>query len=149
TQVLEALTAASSRRDAATLLGVGASLGAQIARNTTLTEAPTAPADQVYTGVLYAAAGLAELTGAARRRANASVRIVSALWGVLAPGDRIPAYRLSMGTTLPGIGPLARYWSSALGTDLRANPGPRENAPGSHEDRSGAGADVIIDCRSA
>ncbi len=134
TTVLHALQEASSRRDAAAVLGVGASLGAEVARNTTLTEAPTAPADQVYTGVLYAAAGLADLSGAARRRANASVRIVSALWGVLAPGDRIPAYRLSMGTTLPGVGPLTRHWSTALGSELRDGPS--------------AGQDVIIDCRS-
>lgn len=149
TQVLQALQRASSRRDAAALLGVGASLREEVARNTNLTEAPTAPADQVYTGVLYAAAGLADLTGAARRRANASVRIVSALWGVLAPGDRIPAYRLSMGTTLPGVGPLARHWSSALGTGLRQAADPQENAPGTQEGHPGAGQDVIIDCRSA
>jgi len=164
TQVLQALQRASSRRDAAALLGVGASLRDEVARNTNLTEAATASADQVYTGVLYTAAGLADLTGAARRRANASVRIVSALWGVLAPGDRIPAYRLSMGTTLPGVGPLARHWSRALGGELREEPparrenppGPHESPPGlkksarnAHEDRSGPGQDVIIDCRSA
>lgn len=131
-QVLDALQQVSARPDATSLLGVGASLTEEVARNTTLSRAHAAPAAQVYTGVLYAAAGLAELTGTARRRANTSVRIVSALWGVLSPADRVPAYRLSMGTSLPGIGPLARHWSQALGTHLA----------------EGAG-DVLIDCRSA
>lgn len=131
TQVLEALQQVSARPDATTLLGVGDSLAGEVQRNTTLLAAHAAPAAKVYTGVLYAAAGLAELTGTARRRANASVRIVSALWGVLTPADRVPAYRLSMGTMLPGIGPLARHWNRALGTGLTN------------------GTDVIIDCRSA
>ena len=30
------------------------------------------------------------------------------------PGDRITAYRLSMGSTLPGLGPLASVWRPAL-----------------------------------
>lgn len=135
-RVLDALAQVSGRADAASVLGVGASLHEEITRNTTLTEAPAAAAASVYTGVLYAAAGLDGLTGGARRRANASVRIVSALWGVLAPADRIPAYRLSMGTTLPGIGPLARHWSRVLGSDLR-------------DPEVTGGPDVIIDCRSA
>ena len=134
TRVLDTLAEVSARPDAPHLLGVGTSLADEVARNTALTRAHAAPAAQVYTGVLYAAAGLAELTGTARRRANTSIRIVSALWGVLSPADKIPAYRLSMGTSLPGIGPLARYWSNALGSDLTPNV---------------VGTDVIIDCRSA
>src|SRR5699024_8036868 len=72
------------------------------------------------------------LSGTALRRGNNGVRVVSALWGVLSPADRIPAYRLSMNTTLPGIGPLARYWRDHLGTELRS-----------------PGGDVVIDCRSS
>ena len=135
-RVLHALHEVSARPDATTLLGVGDSLQAEVARNISLTEAPAADAAKVYTGVLYTAAGLAELTGTARRRANTSVRIVSALWGALSPADRVPAYRLAMGTTLPGIGPLARHWSRALGASLTSAGNP-------------AGTGVIIDCRSA
>lgn len=134
TRMLAALAEVSDRPDAARTLGVGAAVQAEIERNLTLVTAPTEPAARVYTGVLYAAADLANLTGTARRRANASVRIISALWGVLSPADKIPAYRLSMNTTLPGIGPLARYWSQTLGTDLL---------------EPGSAVGVIIDCRSS
>ncbi|GMA25641.1 hypothetical protein GCM10025864_34000 [Luteimicrobium album] len=112
-RVLDALAAVSARPDALEVLHVGASLGDEVRRNVTLREQPAAAAAHVYTGVLYAAAGLAPAhdDGAARLRARlADVRVVSALWGVVTPSDRIPAYRLSMGVDLPGVGPLARSW---------------------------------------
>ncbi|QGQ19077.1 peroxide stress protein YaaA [Cellulomonas sp. JZ18] len=132
-QVLDALVEVSARADAPATLGVSPGLAAEVARNTTLREAPAAPAARVYTGVLYAAAGLADLTPAARTRAAAHVRIVSGLWGVVTPTDRIPAYRLSMGTDLPGVGPLAAAWRGPLGDTLVAE---------------AAGA-LVVDCRSA
>ncbi|HZE66157.1 MAG TPA: peroxide stress protein YaaA, partial [Sporichthyaceae bacterium] len=52
------------------------------------------------------------------RRANRSVLIASGLWGVLAPGDRVPAYRLSGGVSLPPLGPLAGHWRPALAAVL-------------------------------
>ncbi|WP_125778108.1 YaaA family protein [Antribacter gilvus] len=131
--VLDALAAASARPDATTILGVSEGLADEVARNTGLRTAPTAPAAQVYTGVLYAAAGLAHLDGPAARRAQESVRIFSGLWGAVAPGDRIPAYRLSMGVTLPDVGPLARAWKPALASALDGR----------------AAGDVVVDCRSA
>ena len=57
--------------------------------------APTARADAVYAGVLYDALGLGSLSAAARRRATSRVRVTSSLFGLVAPTDRIPAYRLS------------------------------------------------------
>ena len=105
--VLRALVAASKRRDALDVLGVSSGLADEVARNVSLPTAPAAPAAQVYSGVLYAAAGLADLPPAAAARAEESVRIVSALWGAVSPADRIPAYRLSMGTRLPPLGALA------------------------------------------
>jgi cytoplasmic iron level regulating protein YaaA (DUF328/UPF0246 family) len=117
-KVLDALAEVSARPDAAAILGVGASLDDEIARNVGLATAATAPASRVYTGVLYAAAGLDRLTPAQRRRAHESVRVVSGLWGAVAPGDAIPAYRLSMGTDLPGVGPLAAAWREPLAAEL-------------------------------
>lgn len=131
-KVLDALVAASGQPDAIDVLGVGPGLADEVARNTTLRHAPAAPARQVYTGVLYAAAGLDNLTPTQRRRAAEQVRTVSALWGLVSPEDRIPAYRLSMGTDLPGIGPLASAWRSAIEAELAAL------AP-----------DLVVDCRSA
>ncbi|MFC6851562.1 YaaA family protein [Aquipuribacter hungaricus] len=117
-QVLDALAAVSAGPDAMRVLGVGPSLAAEVARNTRLRTAPATDMSRVYSGVLFAALGLADLDATARRRARAHVVVVSALWGALSPGDRVPAYRLAMGTTLPGIGPLAAHWRGPLAAAL-------------------------------
>ncbi|MCP2265992.1 YaaA family protein [Promicromonospora thailandica] len=132
-EMLAHLARVSERPDAPSVLGVGAGLADEVARNTALLEAPAAPAAEVYTGVLYAAAGLAGLPDDAARRAHASVLTFSGLWGVVAPGDRIPAYRLGMGVSLPDVGRLASFWKPALGEVLDAR----------------AAGDVVVDCRSA
>ncbi len=75
-----------------------------------LRRAAAAPAAEVYTGVLYAQLRLAELDRAAWDR----VLIASALWGVLHPADRIPAYELDMGAKPAGLGGLAAFWRPAL-----------------------------------
>jgi uncharacterized protein len=133
-RVLEALTAASEDPDAATRLGFGASLAAEVARNTRLPEVPAVPVSRLYTGVLYDALDWPGLDDAARRRASRRVVIVSALWGALRPTDRVPPYRLSMGTDLPGAAPLAAGWRPVLGAPLAAAAGTRG---------------VIVDCRSS
>ncbi len=131
--VLEALAKASAHADAARVLGTGPSLAPEVERNTRLRTEPAAPASSVYTGVLYAAAGLDTLGDGARARASHAVRVVSALWGLVGPDDRIPAYRLSMGVDLPGVGALARAWRPVLAAEL---------------DDAVAGR-LVVDCRSA
>jgi cytoplasmic iron level regulating protein YaaA (DUF328/UPF0246 family) len=132
--VLEALAKLSAHPDAPAVLGTGASLAAEVERNTRLLTEPAAPASSVYTGVLYAAAGLDALPhDDARARSARSVRVVSALWGLVTPDDRIPAYRLSMGVDLPGVGPLARTWRPLLGAELDRYLADR----------------LVVDCRSA
>jgi len=91
-------------------LGLSAGQGGELERNRALADAPAGPAARVYSGVLYERLRLAELPAAARER----VLIASALWGVVRPDDRIPAYRLSIGADLPRVGPLAAYWRPAL-----------------------------------
>jgi uncharacterized protein len=132
-QILSGLAKVSARPGATSALGVSDGLADEVARNTALREAPAAPAAEVYTGVLYAAAGLATLPDGAARRAQESVLTFSGLWGVVAPGDRIPAYRLSMGVGLPDVGRLAAFWKPALTEVLDAR----------------AAGDVVVDCRSA
>ena len=132
-KVADALAEASARDDALDVLGVGASLADEVARNTALDRSPAGPARSVYTGVLYSAAGLDRLTPTGRARAAEHVRIVSGLWGVVTPEDVVPAYRLSMGTDLPGIGPLAAAWRGPLAEVL---------------DPQAEGA-LVVDCRSA
>lgn len=115
------------------MLGVGASLTAEVERNLSLTTAHAGPVETLYTGVLYDALGLPTLDSAALRRARRWIVVQSALFGALRLADKVPAYRLSMGTNLPGIGPLAAYWRSVL-------PEPM----GDLADRG-----VIVDCRSS
>jgi uncharacterized protein len=76
-----------------------------------LRSAPAIPAAELYTGVLFTALGLADLPWD-------GVLIASALWGVVRPGDRIPAYRLDMSAKPAGIGGLAAYWREPLRASL-------------------------------
>ena len=64
--------------------------------------------------MLFDALDHATMTADARRRAARSVLVFSGLFGVLRLGDRIPAYRLSGDTDLPGVGPLATHWRAPL-----------------------------------
>ncbi|HSO65674.1 MAG TPA: peroxide stress protein YaaA [Ornithinibacter sp.] len=132
-RVAAALVETSRSPDAASLLGVSEGLLDEVARNLVLDTAPATPAAEVYTGVLYDALDLPSLDTAARRRANRWLVVVSALHGAVRPGDRITAYRLSMGATLPGLGPLAQVWRPALDRVLP----------------EAAGRGVVVDCRSA
>ena len=95
-------------------LGLSAGQAEELERNAMLRSAPTARADAVYTGVLYQRLRPGELPARARTRADTHVRIASALWGVLAPGDQIPAYRMAIGSKLPRLGGLAAWWRPAL-----------------------------------
>src|SRR5699024_6473221 len=117
-RVLTALAEVSAREDAHEVLGVSPTLGAEVARNTVLTSAPAPPASHVYSGVLYDALDLASLSSGAKRRAGRWLVIVSALFGAVHPGDRIPPYRLSMAVNLPGVGPLAGHWREVLDDEL-------------------------------
>jgi cytoplasmic iron level regulating protein YaaA (DUF328/UPF0246 family) len=99
-------------------LGLPPGLADLVNLNANLPTAPTARADRVYSGVLYDALGLADLPAAARRRAATRVAVASSLFGLIRPGDRIPAYRLSGDVSLAGLGPVAGVWRSALGEVL-------------------------------
>ncbi|MGQ0466488.1 MAG: YaaA family protein [Sporichthyaceae bacterium] len=118
--VIDALVALCSGpvEDAARVLDLPPGLAGEIERNRGLAAAPTATAARVYTGVLFEHLGLETLDAAAKRRANRSVLIASGLWGMTAPNDRIPAYRLSGGVSLPPLGALAGHWRPALNAVL-------------------------------
>ena len=90
----------------------------QAAADAALLTSPTMPALARYTGVVYDALDHATLRGAARRRADASLVVASALFGLLSPADPVPAYRLSGTTRLPGIGALAALWRPVLEPEL-------------------------------
>ena len=107
--------------------GVGASLGVlglppglrdEISRNAALPEAPAAPAADVYTGVLYEALEAAALGPEQRAWLDERAVVFSGLWGVVRLNDRIPAYRCSVGVTLPAVGSLTPYWKKVLSPAL-------------------------------
>ena len=99
-------------------LGLGPTQFDLVVQNSELDRAPTAAATTVYTGVLYAALNHASLSGQAVRRANRRIAIVSALFGLLRPADRIPAYRLSGGSRVPGVPGLSSYWRELVSAQV-------------------------------
>ncbi|MFN8076187.1 MAG: peroxide stress protein YaaA [Kineosporiaceae bacterium] len=133
-QVRDALIALGDDASARATLGVSDGLAAEVAANPRLQTAPARPAMELFTGVLYEALDWAGLDASTRRRASTRLLVASALYGVLAPGDRAAGYRLSMDVDLPGVGPLAAFWRGALSEVL--------------QERAEDGG-VLVDCRSA
>lgn len=76
-----------------------------------LASAPTLPAHRRYTGIVHGNAGLAQLDP---DRAGADVRIVSALLGIAALDDPVPAYHLGFAARLPSLGGLGTWWRDRL-----------------------------------
>ncbi|PPK67406.1 peroxide stress protein YaaA [Actinokineospora auranticolor] len=97
-----------------TALGLSDRQVDEVERNAELFGSPTRPALERYTGVLYDAMEVGRFTKAERRRADRRLAVASALFGVVRAGDRIPAYRLSGGTVLPGLGGLRGVWRADL-----------------------------------
>jgi cytoplasmic iron level regulating protein YaaA (DUF328/UPF0246 family) len=117
TRVLALCRRTSARSVAESLRALGLSEGQreEIARNAALAQAPAAPAASVYSGVLYEALDVPTLPPAGRDWLDRSAVVFSGLWGVVRMTDRIPAYRCSVGVTLPApVGGLAAYWKKAL-----------------------------------
>jgi hypothetical protein len=75
---------------------------------------PTLPAIERYTGVLYQGLDAASLGGVARRRLDRSVLVVSGLWGLVAPQDPIPHYKLKMSASVAPLGKLSTWWRPAV-----------------------------------
>lgn len=101
----------------------------EVDRNRRLRDSPTMPAIDRYTGVLFDALDAPGLDAASRSYAGETVLIHSALFGLVAGLDPIPAYRLSHDSRIPGIR-LRSHWRTPLSGLL--------------EERAG----VIVDLRS-
>ena len=110
-------------------------LAGDIALNAQLGTSPTAPARDVYSGVLYERLGLAGLGKRASKRADEHLLISSALWGMTRPADPIPYYRLSMKPKLARIGGLGALWREPL---AKAMAGSGFDEPG----------EIVLDMRS-
>lgn len=96
------------------LIGVPASKDPELEANTRLRSAPTLPAVRRYTGVLYDALDIAGMTRVQRAKAEAKLAVCSALFGLVRAGDRIPAYRFSAGSKLPGLPTTAAVWREVI-----------------------------------
>jgi hypothetical protein len=106
-----------AKRDTAALqaaLGVSDAQRAEVLKDRELRTAPALPVLELYTGIVYDNLSYATLPARARRRADESLVVSSALFGLLRPSDRVPSYRLSGGTVLPGLGSLAPRWRPVL-----------------------------------
>lgn len=97
------------------LLGVkGAHLERARAANSTLVGAPTMPAWQRYTGVVWDHLDLRSLTAAERKRAVSRLFVPSGLMGIVRADDPVPDYRLKMGARLAPFGTMTKWWRDDL-----------------------------------
>ncbi|MEY3055352.1 MAG: YaaA family protein [Ilumatobacteraceae bacterium] len=116
-EVVAALLAAKGGD--AKLLGVS---GQHLARaqesNRELDGAPTVPACERYTGVVWGHLSPDTLSAKARTRAVDSVVVVSGLLGLVGFDDPVPDYRVKMGASLKPMGKLSTWWRDPLSTTL-------------------------------
>ena len=116
-EVVAALLAAKGGD--AKLLGVN---GQHLARaqesNRELDGAPTVPACERYTGVVWGHLSPDTLSAKARTRAVDSVVVVSGLLGLVGFDDPVPDYRVKMGASLKPMGKLSTWWRDPLSTTL-------------------------------
>jgi cytoplasmic iron level regulating protein YaaA (DUF328/UPF0246 family) len=121
TEIAEALVKLAGDVPAArAALGLSPAQDAEIERNAALWTSSTLPALERYTGVLYDALDVRTLTRAQRARADRRLAVGSALFGLVRGEDRIPAYRLSAGSALPGLPTLRSLWKPAASPVLAA-----------------------------
>jgi cytoplasmic iron level regulating protein YaaA (DUF328/UPF0246 family) len=85
-----------------------------LAANIAALHAPTMPALERFTGVLYAALDLPSLAAVEQQRARESTLVFSGAFGALAGAEPVPLHRVPASATLPRIGGLAPYWKKIL-----------------------------------
>jgi len=97
---------------AAKALKLGKMNKKDIHANLEIMTSATMPALARYTGVLYDALGYDALSTMARERAQEQMFIQSSLFGLVPAMEQIPYYRLSAGSSLPGVS-LSKLWTAA------------------------------------
>ena len=109
TKIVEVLTAAGG--GSPKLLGVSGNHLARAQRaNISLCGAPTLPACERYTGVVWDQLNISSLPSVARTLAQTNILIVSGLLGLVTASDPIPDYRLKNGASLAPLGKLSNWW---------------------------------------
>ncbi len=142
-QVMAALRSAMRRNEfeRRKLLGVkGVALAAATEANRHVGDSPTMPAAERFTGVLYDALDLATLPAAARKRADSSLLVLSAVFGLVAPSDPIPDHKLKMSVSIGRMGKLSTWWRTPVSSAIAERAGggrvwnllPNEHAAAVH-----------------
>lgn len=114
---IDALIAAmrGSAAARAKLLGVkGDALADATDANRAIRTAPTMPAIERFTGVLYDALDAASLPTRDRKRLDEQVIVFSGAFGLLSPRDAVPDHRLKMNVALPRVGRVGTAWKPLL-----------------------------------
>lgn len=122
--IAETVELASDVAVARAALRVSAGRDGEIKGNAALRSGPTMPALDRYTGVLYHWLQTPRISKAESARAYERLLITSALFGLIAGGDRIPAYRISAGSRLPGLPTIATLWRAEMTAVLAGLDGP-------------------------
>jgi cytoplasmic iron level regulating protein YaaA (DUF328/UPF0246 family) len=123
TQALDALRKLSRNLTVATgALGLGPTQRFEVDRNRVVRSSPVMPVIDRYTGVLFDGIAAETLGDSERQWVLEHVVVNSALFGLVGAGDRIPAYRLSHDSRLPGL-PLKKHWRGAIGELIAREPG--------------------------
>jgi len=124
-RIATALVKLSERpRSSRHLLGVrGVALEKAMAENASLDDAPTLPAIERYTGVMYDAIDHQSLDADARDAFGQNVIIMSGLFGMVRPFDMIPAYKLKMGAKLIRKKTCASVWKPLITSSLAGSSG--------------------------
>ena len=122
-ELMDAVATLAADHDAAMrALKLGPRQSAEVERNRRIHVAPSMPAIDRYTGVLFDALDAPTLSAEARSYAARTVMVHSALFGLVGALDPIPAYRLSHDSRLPGIR-LRQFWRPLLESSLARQQG--------------------------
>lgn len=108
--IISALSELCTNSEAARrALKLGPRGGEEIQKNLSLLTAPTMPALERYSGVLFDAIGFHSLSSKALKNAHEKLFIQSALFGLLPAMEQIPDYRFSAVSQLAGVN-LKKIW---------------------------------------
>jgi cytoplasmic iron level regulating protein YaaA (DUF328/UPF0246 family) len=113
-RLMDALIETSAAPDAFARLYVRPTKAGEVVRNLRLRELPTLPVLDVYTGPLHGGLDAASFSPATASRAADDLVVVSPLWGLLRPADRIPPYRMHPCARLIDIDDLGLGWRPIL-----------------------------------
>ena len=105
-------------KKATVVLGISNKQIAELEANQKLLTAKCSPAIAIYNGVLFDAFDYQNLSATAKKTADKSVLITSALFGLLKTQDAIPHYRLSGSVSLPKIGSFQKVWQQVIDETL-------------------------------